>query len=292
MLPEQKNNQTMKIASPIARVLLGLIFTVSGLAKAETTTKRNDIERVLTVFQGIGNRDPDLAVKYMHPTKYIEHDPHVSDGISGVKEAIAGLPPEKSPLKTIRAFQDGPYVITNTEGDIRGQNVFFDLFRLEDGLIVEHWVFSAKAAPPNKSGHTQTDGPTEPTSNQDTEKNKSTIRDYYETVHVSGDHSKIPHFCAVDCIRHEPGVSDGLAAFLRDLKVLTAHGRASRSIDEVKFVLGRGDFVFVAAKGTVKGDPCAYVDLYRVEGDKIAERWGFSEKVPPPQERKNNNGML
>jgi predicted SnoaL-like aldol condensation-catalyzing enzyme len=196
----------------------------------------NDIERVLAVFQGIGNRDVDLAIKHIHPTKYKQHNPHASDGIAGVKEGIARLPREKSPLKTIRAFKDGPYVFTNTEGDILGQNVFFDLFKLEDGLIVEHWVFSTKAAPPNKSGHTQTDGPTEAKHDQDTEKNKSIIRGYYQTVHVSGE-------------------------------AATEHGRASRSIDEVKFVLGRGDFVFVAAKGTVKGDPCAYVDLYRVEGD-------------------------
>ncbi len=250
------------------------------------------IAKALTVLQGIGNRDQDLAIKYMHPTKFTQHNPLLSDGIDGVKEWIRRLPREKSPLKTVRVFQDGSYVIANTEGDILGQNVFFDIFRLEDDLIVEHWTFSTKAAPPNQSGHTQTDGPTEAKHEQDTGKSKSIIRDYYETVHVSGDHSKIPQYSADYCIRHEPGVSDGLAAFLRDLKAATKHAKASRSIDEIKYVLGQGDFVFVVAKGTVKGAPCAYIDLYRVEGDKIAEHWGFQEMVPPAHEWKNNNGML
>jgi predicted SnoaL-like aldol condensation-catalyzing enzyme len=73
---------------------------------------KSDIEKVLTVFQGIGGRDVELATKYMHPTKYKQHNPRAADGIAGVKEWISQLPREKSPLKTIRAFQDGSYVFS------------------------------------------------------------------------------------------------------------------------------------------------------------------------------------
>jgi predicted SnoaL-like aldol condensation-catalyzing enzyme len=189
----------------------------------------------------------------------------------------------------LRTFQDGHYIFSQEEGLILGENIFFDIFRFEDALIVEHWVFSAKGAPPNQSGHTQTDGPTEAKLSEDIDKNKSIVRDYYETIHVSGDHSKIPHYFAGDhCIRHEPGVRDGVTAFKRDLEELTKH----RSIDEIKFVLGQGDFVFIAAKGSHENEPCLYIDLYRVEDGKIAERWGFPEELPPQEEWKNNNGML
>ncbi len=248
---------------------------------------RSDIEKVLAVLEGIGARDADLAARDINPEKYVQHNPREADGVEGLREYISQLLREDH-YKATRAFQDGSYVFAQGEGQILGQNIFFDLFRFEDGLIVEHWGFSAQAALPNLSGHTQTDGPTQAKS-EDTEKNKALVRNYYETVHVSGDHSKIPQYFSGDrCIRHEPGVRDGVAAFRGDLERLVK----DRSIDEIKFVLGQGDFVFIAAKGSHRGDPCAYIDLYRVEDGKIAERWGFPEQAPPQEEWKNNNGML
>jgi hypothetical protein len=35
------------------------------------------------------------------------------------------------------------------KGQRSGRNVFFDIFRFENGLVVEHWAFSAMDAPPN-----------------------------------------------------------------------------------------------------------------------------------------------
>ena len=163
------------------------------------------------------------------------------------------------------------------------------MFKFEGGLIVEHWVFSAKAAPPNRSGHTQVDGPTEPKHAEDTEKNKSLVRNYYREAHIGGRHDSIPKYFSGDfCVRHEPGVADGLGEFMRDLDVLTRN----RTIDEIKLLLGQGDFVFIFAEGTHQGEPCAYIDLYRVENDKIVEHWGFPEQVSPPNVQKNDNGMF
>ena len=89
-------------------------------------------------------------------------------------------------------------------------------------------------------------------------------------------------------IRHEPGVADGGTAFLRDLEVLTR----DRTIDEIRLFIGQGDLVFIVSAGTHQGEPCAYVDLYRLQDGKIVEHWGFPEPVPPPRERMNANGML
>ncbi len=249
----------------------------------------SDIEKVLTVFQGISAGNADLATRYINEERFIQHNPYAADGVEGLKQFIRQSPREQLHLTVVRAFQDGPYVWTQAKGQRSGRNVFFDIFRFEDGLVIEHWAFSAMDAPPNPSGHTQIDGPTEAKHTEDTEKNKAFMRDYYETFHISGDHSRADHYFTGDLMaRHEPGVRDGVAEFLRDVEVLMQH----RTIDEVKFLLGQGNFVFIVAKGTHEGAPCVYVDLYRVEDEKVVEHWGFPEAIPPQGERKNNNGIL
>lgn len=249
----------------------------------------SDIERASALFQGISNRDPVLATRYMDPERYVEHNPHVRDGVEGVKQYVEQIATGHPELKVIRAYQDGSYVFTQTDGLVLGDGTFFDVFRFEGSLVVEHWVFSAKAAPPNRSGHTQVDGSTVPHPDEDTEKNKSLVREYYETVHIDGRHDMIPQYFSGDyCARHEPGVADGIGEFMRDVEVLTR----DRTIDRIRLLLGQGDFVFLVAEGTHEGRPCAYIDLYRAENGKIVEHWGFFQKVPPPEERENDNGLL
>lgn len=252
-----------------------------------------DIEKALTFLHGIAGGDAGLATRYINADRYLERDPRVGDGVEGVRrylDQIASEKPELTPeLMVVRTYRDGSYVFTQADGHIRDDGTFFDVFRFENGLVVEHWRFSAKAEPPNGSGHTQVDGPTEPKQDEDTGTNKAVVRDYYETVHLGGRHDAIPRYMDGNrCVRHEPGVTDGVDAFMRDLETLTR----DRTIDEIKLLLGQGDFVFIAAKGTHAGEPCVYIDLYRVESGKIVEHWGFPQPVPPVHERGNDNGML
>ena len=249
----------------------------------------SDVEKVSTVFAGISAGDVDLATRYIDHDRFLQHNPYAADGVEGLTRFIQQSPRDQLHLTVIRALQDGPYVVTQTQGQRSGRNVFFDVFRFEDGLVVEHWAFSAADALPNQSGHTQIDGPTEPSHLEDTEINKSLLRTYYEAFHLRGDHSHSEQYFDGDLlIRHEPGVRDGVAEFLRDVEVLMQH----RTIDAIRLLLGQGDLVFIAATGTYERKPCVYIDLYRVERGKIVEHWGFPEMVPSPEQTKNNNGML
>jgi predicted SnoaL-like aldol condensation-catalyzing enzyme len=236
--------------------------------KKNKTVANLDLENVLTIFQGISAGDVDLATQYIDHKCFVQHNPYAADGVEGLTQFMNQSPRDQLQLNVVRAFQDGPYVVTQATGKRSGRNVFFDIFRFADGLVVEHWAFSAKNAPPNPSGHTQVDGPAEVEHFEDTEKNKSLLRTYYETFHIRADHSRSEQYFARDLmIRHEPGVCDGVAEFMRDVEILMQH----RTIDEIKFLLGQGDFVFIAAEGTHEGEPCVYIDLYRVKDKKIVE---------------------
>ena len=240
-------------------------------------------EAVREFLRAVSEGRFDDLRKLLVPATYIEHDPSKANGADGGAESIC---PFKAGdyQEIVRIFEDGPYVVAQSDGSVAGLNTFFDVFRFEHNLIAEHWRFSAKAGPPNTSGHTQVDGPTSPRDLERTERNKAFLRDYYESFHIQGRHDHPEkYFVEGRMVRHEPGVSDGVQEFLSDVKVLMQH----RTIDRIKLLLGQGDFVFLAAEGTHERKPCLYIDLYRIEDLKIIEHWGFPQPVVETSSSRN-----
>ena len=91
----------------------------------------------------LNKKDFAEASKYLGP-KYTQHNPGGADGPEGLKGFIDFLrekfPSNHSEIK--RIFADGDYVIVHVhavrEPGTRG-NAIIDIFRLEDGKVVEHW---------------------------------------------------------------------------------------------------------------------------------------------------------
>ncbi len=113
----------------------------------------SDVEKVLAVFAGISAGNVHQATEYIDHTRFVQHDPYAADGVEGLSRFISKSPRDQLQLSVVRAFQDGPYVVTQAKGQRSGRNIFFDIFRFEGSLVVEHWAFSAMDAPPNQSGH-------------------------------------------------------------------------------------------------------------------------------------------
>ena len=239
-----------------------------------------DTDKARDYLRGVAAGDPDIATRHVDPDAYVDHAQSGVNSALGLWKHVDGLPKASTEVNVVRLLRDGPFVVVQHQGGSQGRLAVFEVFRFEGGLIVEHWMFSSADGSPNKSGHTQADGPTEPRHLDKTEANKRVVRDYYDTVHLGGQHDQARQWFLGDLmIRHEAGVADGGEEFLRDLSVLIQ----DRTIDELKLFAGQGDMVFLVAKGTHQGEPCAYVDLYRVEDEKIVEHWGFPEAFPSVQ---------
>ena len=192
----------------------------------------------------------------------------------------------------MRAFQDGPYIFTQSEGDLFGQQVFFDIYRFENGLIVEHWDNLIAMTPPNTSGHSPIDGPTKATDLKDTEKNKQLVRNFYEAIFLNGKLDQMPQYFDGDkFIRHDARGGDGLSALGALMQEQAKKGMVM-SVAKMDLVLGQGNFVLVAATGSIADKPVAYYDLFRVENNKIAEHWDVIENIPSQEEAKNQNGKF
>ncbi len=91
----------------------------------------------------INKKDFDAASKYIG-NRYIQHNPGAADGVEGFKAFLAFLrdkfPNYHSDVK--RAFADGDYVILHVHNmsapGVRGRAIM-DIFKFENGKIVEHW---------------------------------------------------------------------------------------------------------------------------------------------------------
>lgn len=93
--------------------------------------------------QVVNRRDFEAASQYLGPY-YIQHNPDAADGAEGLKTFMQMMrekfPQKHSEIK--RVFADGDYVILHVhivrEPGTRG-SVNMDIFRLEQGKVVEHW---------------------------------------------------------------------------------------------------------------------------------------------------------
>ncbi|MGO4714866.1 nuclear transport factor 2 family protein [Bradyrhizobium sp. 2TAF24] len=93
--------------------------------------------------KGLNQKDFDAAAAYFG-AQYVQHNPTAPDGIAGFKAFIEMLrtkfPNSHSEIK--RVFADGDYVILHVhavrEPGTRGAAIV-DIFRLDNGKIVEHW---------------------------------------------------------------------------------------------------------------------------------------------------------
>lgn len=107
-------------------------------------------------------RHLDEADKYMK-SDYIQHNPNADTGIAGFKAYFSKLPggpqPVEATLPGLVAIQaEGDYVTLSFVREYddpvnKGQRyttTWFDMFRIDNGKIAEHWDVALKAAPPSK----------------------------------------------------------------------------------------------------------------------------------------------
>ena len=125
-------------------VMAALALALTGAAHSTDAVGEANKKIVVDFYEAaLGRMDVDAAVKFFGP-KYIQHNPTAPDGIEGFKGFIKFLkekyPNRKSEIKRVMA--DGDLVIlhvhTKSNPEDRGSAII-DIFRVENGKIVEHW---------------------------------------------------------------------------------------------------------------------------------------------------------
>jgi predicted SnoaL-like aldol condensation-catalyzing enzyme len=125
-------------------VLVAALLLLGAPARAESPQQEANKKTVLEFYDAaINQKDFAKAALYIGP-RYTQHNPNAADGPEGLKRFLEFLrekfPNAHSDIK--RVFADGDYVILHVhavrEPGTRG-NAIVDIFKLENGKIVEHW---------------------------------------------------------------------------------------------------------------------------------------------------------
>ena len=249
-------------------------------------------QQVLALLKSIETGDT-APVAAINPDKYIQHNLSAADGLAGFGALLQALPKGSAKANTVRAFQDGDLVFTHSEYNFFGPKIGFDIFRFENGKIVEHWDnLQETPAKSNPSGRTMIDGPTQATDSDKTASNKALVRAFVDNILVNGRMEMLAgYFNGVQYAQHNPHIGDGLSGLGQALEAMAKAG-VTMKYDRIHRVLGEGNFVLVVSEGNFAGKHSSFYDLFRVQDGKIAEHWDTIETIPPRAEWKNANGKF
>jgi len=100
----------------------------------------------------------DQLTKFISTQTYHQHNPEVADGLDGFGKAVKEWAQRGIHMKYNKihhVIAEGDFVVTMSEGSFgEGKPTsFYDIFRVEDGLIVEHWDVIADIPPEGKFAH-------------------------------------------------------------------------------------------------------------------------------------------
>ncbi len=248
-------------------------------------------EKAVALLNSIESGE-QTAIGHVNAERYTQHNLSVGDGLAGFGAALQALPEGSAKVNIVRVFEDGNFVVAHTDYNFFGPKAGFDVFQFEDGQIVEHWDNLIEKAPPNPSGHTQFDGPTEIEDLELTNSNKALVQSFVQSILANGEMDKIGDFIEGDnYIQHNPGISDGLTGLGQALEAMAKQG-ISMVYTNIHKVLGEGNFVLAISEGTFADQPTSFYDLFRVDNGKIVEHWDVMETIIPKDEWKNTNGKF
>lgn len=238
--------------------------------------------------------DAETAERLIHPD-YIQHNPHVPTGRAPIMGMLAMLQEAGTAYTNHRMIQDGNLVVMhnsyrNAEAFGAPEVVTFDVLRIENGQLMEHWDAIAPKAEPNPSGRTQVDGETAITDLDQTDANKTLVRNFLDDVLFGKAPEKLAEYVnPTKYLQHNSQIADGLDGLGQALEYLASQNDMF-TYKTVHKVIGEGNFVLSVSEGEWHGKPQAFYDLFRIEAGQIVEHWDIIQEIPA--EMAHSNGMF
>ncbi|MCE7995252.1 MAG: hypothetical protein HEP71_24960 [Roseivirga sp.] len=234
----------------------------------------------------IGKKDTVFAERVL-TDNYIQHNPMIKTGKSGLIEAIEMLKqiptPENPPRPFMRLIAEGDLVAAHMMVEFNGlMKVVLDLFRLENGLIAEHWDAIQDVTAMGSHADWMIDGPVQIEDRPQSDHNKSIVENWCQQILIDRKHEMISIFVSADLTWHSPEVIHEISDIGKALEQI--------KIEKVHLIMGEGNFVVTQSTGTLNEQPHVFYDIHRLENGKLQEHWSVSQAIPAVMA--HENGMI
>ncbi len=226
----------------------------------------------------------------------IQHDPQVADGreamLSWIATQRAQAPARALTVKHVVADKDLVFVhaqLSATPGDeMSGQNRY-DIYRLDHGVVVEHWAYAAPAPTRSANGNSafnnayQYNGPAPAVPAERVQLHRQLASTLSTEVFSKRNFGLVDRFWNAGYLQHNPWVANGRAALQDALPYIAPPGAGYRIVH----ALAEGDLALVCAHGNDPGTNIAdefsgwaVCDLYRMVNLEMVEHWDVGQGVP------------
>ncbi|WP_299118564.1 nuclear transport factor 2 family protein [uncultured Tenacibaculum sp.] len=266
-------------------------ITTKPITKKET--KMENLKGIAQKAQEAFFKDYSVdGVKKYFTENYIQHNPHVPTGIEPVLGFLPVLKEGKTTYTTHRILQDGDFIVFhnsyhNAEPFGGKEVVAFDVWRMENGKVAEHWDNITVKVDNTASGRSQVDGETAIKDIDKTEANKEIVTNFVNDVLFGKAPQKITDYVSSEeYLQHNPMVKDGLAGLNEAIEYLTSQNNMFK-YQKLHKVLGEGNFILTMSEGEWNGKSQAFYDLFRLKDDKIVEHWDVIQEIPSEMAHKN-----
>ena len=257
-------------------------------AGADESSAQTPKQLAIGAFNALFRDYSEAGLSEVFAQDLIQHNTRVPTGRDALMGFLPVLKETGTTYQNHRLLQDGDFAIMHNTLDNAQpfgapKIVSFNVYRTEQGKIVEHWGVPMPMVTPS-----QFDGETTVTDLDKTDANKETVVRLFDAV-VNGNSDQVGAAVSTtftpDYVNHSPGVGNGIPALFE------AFGREQWVYTKNHKVLGEGNFVLSISEGTAKGVPTAFYDLLRFEDGKAVEHWDVIVAIPT-EGLANDNGMF
>jgi predicted SnoaL-like aldol condensation-catalyzing enzyme len=235
-------------------------------AKCDASVSRSNRELVSKAIDQLFFEKDIAAVDRYWADPYYQHNPIAKSGVSTFKSLMGSLVSSSSfSYQRLLTLAECDLVVVY--GRYSQTGVIFDMFRVRDAKIMEHWDSDTNQA--SESSDLDAFDESAPTS-----ENRALFANFSEVVLLGGQRARASEFSSASYTEHHGAPASGAGA-------LTAYLEAENvSYTKVHHVIVDGNYVFALSEGKRGTAEFGFYDLFRVEAGKLAEHWDSRRSVP------------